>query len=89
VTLDLELDEELESEGRARDLVRQVQSKRREEGLEVTDCINLEVASPPDMSAAIEAHHQYIAEQTLAVSIVVSDRPSKELSIRVNKTPCP
>jgi isoleucyl-tRNA synthetase len=88
VTLDLEIDDELESEGRARDLVRQVQSKRREAGLEVTDCITLEVAAPPEMASAIEAHRDYISQQTLAVSVLMSDTRSPDLSVSVTKTPC-
>ncbi len=56
VTLDTTVDAALESEGLARDMVRLVQAQRREAGLHVSDCINVEIVATPDMVAAIEAH---------------------------------
>jgi isoleucyl-tRNA synthetase len=85
VLLDTKMDEELESEGLARDAVRQVQAARREAGLAVTDHITLQIAAPADMSRALEVHRAYVAEQTLAVSMKVTEADS--LSIRVAKTP--
>jgi isoleucyl-tRNA synthetase len=86
VILDTEVDEELESEGLARDVVRQVQAARREAGLAVTDCITLQIAAPADVACALEAHRAYVAEQTLAVNLEVTEADS--LSIKVAKTPC-
>ncbi len=86
IVLDTELDEELELEGLARDVVRQIQSARREAGLEVTDCIDLRLSAPPRVASAISLHRDYICEQTLAVSVEVSE--AEELSVNVAKTPC-
>ena len=86
VTLDTEVDEALESEGSARDVVRQVQSARREAGLEVSDCITLKVAAPARLASAVRAHGDYVAEQTLAVRVEVTE--ADELSIDVSKSPC-
>ncbi|MGH9029057.1 MAG: isoleucine--tRNA ligase, partial [Acidimicrobiales bacterium] len=88
LSLDLVVDEELESEGLARDVVRQVQAARRDAGLEVTDCVELRLDAPPDVAAAARAHEDYIAEQTLAMSVNVTESPGGELSVRVAKTPC-
>jgi isoleucyl-tRNA synthetase len=84
VILDTELDEELESEGLARDVVRQVQAARREAGLAITDHITLQIAAPADVARALQTHRAYVAEQTLAVNIGVTEGDS--LSIEVTKT---
>ncbi len=69
VVLDLELTAELEVEGRARDLVREVQQLRRDAGLEVSDRINLSVSGDKMLSVAVEAHREWISEQVLAASL--------------------
>jgi len=86
VTLDTEVDETLESEGSARDVVRQVQAARREAGLEVSDCITLKIAAPARFASAVRAHGDYVAQQTLAVRVEVTE--ADELSIDVSKSPC-
>ncbi len=87
VTLDTTVDVELESEGLARDVVRLVQAQRREAGLRISDCIDLEVVAPAAMASAVEAHRSYVAEQTLAMRIEVA--VGTEVSLRVTKAPCP
>ena len=69
VVLDLEVTDELRSEGRARDLVREVQQRRRQLGLDVTDRIRLEVAGGRAVMATVDAHRGWIAEQVLAVEV--------------------
>lgn len=66
VILDLELNEELEQEGRARDLVRVVQQARKEADLHVSDRIHLVLKLPPEWAEAAERFRDYVAEQTLA-----------------------
>jgi isoleucyl-tRNA synthetase len=87
VTLDTTVDDELESEGLARDVIRLVQSARRDAGLHVSDCIIVDIAAPAETTTAIEAHRSSVAEQTLAVEIRVT--VADEVSIGVVKTPCP
>jgi len=86
VTLDTTVDAELEAEGIARDVVRQVQSARREAGLSVSDCIALEITASADVASALATHRGYVAEQTLAVDVVVTE--GEPLSVVVSKTPC-
>ena len=73
VVLDTAVTPELAVEGRARDLVRMVQQRRRDAGLDVTDRIRLEVAGGPDLRAALDAHRDWVAEQILAVDIAAAD----------------
>jgi isoleucyl-tRNA synthetase len=87
VTLDTTVDDDLESEGLARDMVRLVQQARREAGLHVSDCITVEIGAHDEMVAAVRRHIGYVKEQTLAVEIALTVAP--ELSILVAKTPCP
>ncbi|HSJ98714.1 MAG TPA: DUF5915 domain-containing protein, partial [Myxococcota bacterium] len=71
--LDLSLTPELVDEGVARDVVRGVQQARKEAGLHVSDRIRLVLAPPPAWRAAIERHRDWIAEQTLARSVELSE----------------
>jgi len=73
VVLDFELDAALESEGLARDLVRAVQQARREAGLHVSDRIRLELQLPTRWREAVEAHRDFVAEQTLAGDLSLVD----------------
>ena len=72
VTLDTEVTPELEAEGLARDVVREIQNARKAEDLVVTDRIDVWVDVASDtVTAAINAHQSYIAEQVLATSITM------------------
>jgi isoleucyl-tRNA synthetase len=87
VTLDTTVDDALEAEGVARDVVRLVQAERREAGLHVSDCVTLAISAPAEMAGAVETHRSYVAEQTLAVEVRVTQ--GAELSITVTRAPCP
>jgi isoleucyl-tRNA synthetase len=71
VALDIEVTDELEREGRARDLVRLVQQARRDAGLDVSDRIALAVRAGADWLEAIEVHRDLIAGETLATDVAV------------------
>ncbi|HZE29124.1 MAG TPA: DUF5915 domain-containing protein, partial [Gaiellaceae bacterium] len=60
VALDLQLDPELELEGRAREVIHQVNTMRKVAGLEITDRIVLTL--PPELLQ----HEAWIARETLA-----------------------
>jgi isoleucyl-tRNA synthetase len=66
VVLDLAVTPELAAEGLARDVVRVVQQARREAGLDVADRITLVIEASPTVSAAVEAHREFVAAETLA-----------------------
>jgi isoleucyl-tRNA synthetase len=69
VALDLTLDPELELEGRVYDLIRQVNTMRKDEGLALTDRIVLTV--PAAESELVERHGDWIKGEVLATEIRV------------------
>ncbi|MGH2952491.1 MAG: isoleucine--tRNA ligase [Solirubrobacterales bacterium] len=69
VALELELDDELRSEGVAREIVHAVQGARKEAGFEVTDRISLSLGGDEELLAAARAHQAYIAGETLATEV--------------------
>ena len=74
IALDIEVNDELEIEGRARDLVRMVQQARRDAGLDVSDRIELTIAAADEWIVAVEAHRALIAAETLATSVSTERR---------------
>ncbi len=69
VALELAVDDELQVEGWAREIVHVVQSARRNAGLEITDRIVLTLDGDPGLLDAARAHEAYIAGETLAVEV--------------------
>jgi isoleucyl-tRNA synthetase len=67
VALDTTLDDELRSEGRVYDLIRTVQTLRKERGLELTDRIVLTV--PAEDAQLVERHGDWIKDEVLAREI--------------------
>ncbi|MFW6299985.1 MAG: class I tRNA ligase family protein, partial [Oceanicaulis sp.] len=69
VVLDVSVDEDQEREGHARDLIRAIQSARKDAGLEVSDRIDLGLSGGEKTKAAVDAHGDFIKSETLAVSL--------------------
>lgn len=70
VALDPELTEDLKAEGIVRDIVRAVQTLRKDMDLEVTDRIELFLhTEDPDVQDAVEEFQDYLMNETLAVSL--------------------
>ena len=78
VALELEIDDELRVEGRARDIVRAVQNARQEAGLQVSDRILLTLDGDHELVAAARAHQGYIAGETLATEVGYEDLDGAE-----------
>lgn len=72
--LDVTLTPELKSEGIARELVNRIQNLRKDSGFEVTDKIMIRIEKNIAVSQAIAKHEEYISTQTLATTILISDR---------------
>jgi isoleucyl-tRNA synthetase len=77
IALDTEITPELAAEGIARDVVRVVQQARREADLDVSDRIALSIAAPQQVLAVVRAHEEFIAHETLAVSVALMDALSE------------
>ncbi|GAA0520235.1 isoleucine--tRNA ligase [Saccharopolyspora subtropica] len=75
VVLDTEVTAELAAEGLARDVVRVVQQARKAADFEVSDRIAVTVEAPAEVLAAIEAHREFIAGETLAESLETGSTP--------------
>ena len=74
VGLETALNPELIAEGNAREFVSHVQSMRKEHDFEVTQRIALAVAADAEMKAALEAHLDYVKNETLAVRVDFAER---------------
>jgi isoleucyl-tRNA synthetase len=84
VELDLELTDELIQEGLAREVVRLVQSARKDAGLEVDDRIHLTLQSnSEELNNAIKEYTSYICSETLTTKLdkSVTDGYSSEHKI--------
>ena len=67
-----ELTDELIAEGWMRDLVRVIQDQRKELGCEFTDRIEIGIVTESEeLQKAVEQFQAYVAEETLALSIVL------------------
>ncbi|MGE3448953.1 MAG: DUF5915 domain-containing protein, partial [Microbacteriaceae bacterium] len=84
IVLDTTLTPELEAEGVARDVVRAVQQARKDAGLEVSDRIALTMSADAATVAAIEAHRDLIASETLATALQAREAEG-EMSIQVER----
>jgi len=71
VLLDTTTTPELEAEGMARDAIRVVQEARKNADLDVSDRIVLALNVAPVHAAALQAHAELIAAETLAVGFAV------------------
>ncbi len=73
VALDIEVSDELQQEGLARELVNRIQNLRKANGYEITDKITVQVEHCPEMDDAVANFSDYIASQVLATSLTLAD----------------
>jgi isoleucyl-tRNA synthetase len=81
VVLDTITTPELEAEGMARDLIRQIQELRKESGLHVSDRIALEICARAIPAAAYTTWTHQIAHETLAergIAVIVTSNDSND-----------
>jgi isoleucyl-tRNA synthetase len=69
VALELEIDDDLRREGRAREIVHAVQNARKNAGLAVEDRIELSLGGSDALLEAARAHEDYVTGETLAVKV--------------------
>ncbi len=87
VLLRTETTPSLEAEGIARDAIRAVQEARKAAGLEVSDRIVLALNAAPEHAAALEAHSELIASETLAVGFAVQPTAQIENVVKDLRNP--
>src|SRR5690606_8537869 len=71
VALDVTITTELKQEGISREVINRIQNLRKEQGLEVTDKIQVEAACPDLVSEAIINNLSYIKAEILAESFKI------------------
>ncbi len=81
VALDVTISEELKKEGVARELVNRIQNLRKDSGFEVTDRINILLQEDTLVSQTIQDNAEYIKTETLADTLVVSEKVTDGLEI--------
>lgn len=74
VALDVSFSESLHREGIARELVNRIQNLRKDNGLEVTDRINIRLGESDLVRVSVETNLDYICSETLADSIETDQR---------------
>ncbi|MBP3773773.1 MAG: isoleucine--tRNA ligase [Bacteroidaceae bacterium] len=65
VALDLEITEELKREGMAREIVKRVQTYRKDNDFQITDHIQITMQPVADVKNAVESFKEYICSQVL------------------------
>ena len=69
LVLDTALTEELVAEGIARDVIRTVQSARKDADLNVSDRISATLTASPEVTAAVEEHAELVKSETLTLKL--------------------
>ncbi len=87
VALDIELTEELKSEGDAREFINRVQNLRKEADFYVTDRIDVEIENNEKLRKSINQFKNYICAEILADSINWVPLPNGGTEIEINDTP--
>jgi isoleucyl-tRNA synthetase len=68
---------ELEHEGLARDIVRRIQSQRKEAGFNIADNIKIYFVADQEIKEIFNEFGEYIASETLAISILEGEAPNE------------
>ncbi len=74
VALDIQITDELRTEGVARELVKRIQNIRKESGFEITDRIAVTLEHNEQTDKAVDQFKNYICGQVLANSLTVVDK---------------
>ena len=89
MALDLELTPTLISAGHVREVIRFIQERRKSDGFEISDRINIVWNASADIAAAIAGDEIHIKDEVLALSMVLNSSltiEENELGIAVQLT---
>ena len=87
VGFDTEVDQNLLNEGLARDIIRAIQTLRKESGLEVSDRIRLTLGGDDEVKAAYEQFKAFIESETLCTSSTFDadiDVPENDFGVKIS-----
>jgi isoleucyl-tRNA synthetase len=85
VALDVTVTEALRREGIARELVNRIQNLRKDSGFDVTDKIIVTLQQHPMLTAAVADFKDFIASQTLAVSVNLVDELPDGVAVEIDE----
>jgi isoleucyl-tRNA synthetase len=75
----------LRCEGIARELINRIQNLRKDSGFDVTDKITVTLQRHPALAAAMTSFKDFIASQTLAVAVELTDEVSGGVAIEIDE----
>ena len=84
VALDVTLTAALEQEGNARELVNRIQKMRKDMNLELTDRIEVEIQSDPELDLAFNEFNSYICAEILADLVSIKTGLSEGAETEIN-----
>jgi isoleucyl-tRNA synthetase len=87
VALDIQVSEELELEGNARELVNRIQKIRKDSGFELTDRIQVNLSYVDKLSSTITKYKDYICAEILADGLDVDANLTDGTDVEVNEIP--
>jgi isoleucyl-tRNA synthetase len=87
VALDIQVSEELELEGNARELVNRIQKIRKDSGFELTDRIQVNLSYVDKLSSTITKYKGYICAEILADGLDVDANLTDGTDVEVNEIP--
>lgn len=85
VALDITITPELKSEGIARELVNKIQNLRKENGLEVTDKISLEIKANEEIEKSVNENMEYICSETLTQKLTFVSNTTDGTELDINE----
>ncbi|MCV0403956.1 MAG: isoleucine--tRNA ligase [Chloroflexi bacterium] len=71
VALDTEIDDELATEGLAREVAHRLQALRKAAGYEISDRIRVGIAAEPEVADRLESHRAWLADELLAAELAL------------------
>jgi isoleucyl-tRNA synthetase len=87
VALDINVTPELVQEGDAREFVNRIQKIRKDNGFEVTDRIEVQVAASNGIRESLAKYNKYICAEILADKLEVTSELDGGVEIEVNENP--
>jgi isoleucyl-tRNA synthetase len=87
VALDIQVTEELELEGNARELVNRIQKIRKDSQFELTDRILVKLSNVEKLTPSITRYKDYICAEILADGLEFDDNLSAGVEVEVNEIP--
>jgi isoleucyl-tRNA synthetase len=84
VALDINVTDELEQEGIAREFVNKLQKVRKDSGLEVTDRIDVQVAATNGIKQSLAKFNNYICAEILADKLELTSELNEGIDIEIN-----